>query len=507
MSVHPLTLSVMIAYLLLLVAIGLISSKKSSGGLTDFFLAGRGLGKFTVALSAVSSGRSGWLVLGVTGMAYATGLNAVWAIAGYITVEVLMFFFVAPRFRAFSEKNDAITIPDILEKRYQDKSKVLRLVSSLIIMFFMVAYVGSQVVAGGTAFSGTLGLSNTGGMWLTAAIILIYTLLGGFHAVSKTDVLQAGLMFLSLVVLPIVAIIGLGGFGPIVEVMQAEGAGFVDPFTFGFGAIVGLLGIGFGSPGNPHILVRYMSLKNKKEMRQAALISTIWNVVMGWGAVMVGLTGRAYIPNSESLPDGNAETVFMTLGSELTGPFFMGVLLVAVLAAIMSSADSQLLVGSSALVRDIYDQIFNTGKHITERQLVAFSRISILVLMGLSIWLAFAFQEFVFWMVLFAWGGLGASFGPALLLSIYWKKATKHGVLAGMIFGLITVVLVKRQPEWTYSFLPDVKEFFSNILFGVTYEAVPGFLVSLLLTIGVSLLTQKSLTQSGSATFEEEKGA
>ncbi|MGM7703550.1 sodium/proline symporter [Pseudalkalibacillus sp. Hm43] len=491
MSAHPLTITVLVIYLLLLLLIGVTSSKKSSGGLTDFFLAGRGLGKWTVALSAVSSGRSGWLVLGVTGMAYASGLLAVWALAGFITVEVFMFFFVARRFRKYSEKTDSITVPDILETRYKDKSNLLRITSALIIAFFMIAYVGSQVVAGGTAFSSSLGFSTTGGMWFTAIILLAYTVLGGFHAVSKTDVLQAGFMFLSLVVLPIVAIIGLGGFGPILDALNNQGPSYYGVFSFGFGAAMSLVGIGFGSPGNPHILVRYMSLKNIKEMRQAALIGSIWNVVMGWGAIMVGLAGRAYFPDISSLPDENQEAVFTSLGSELLNPFFMGILLVAILAAIMSSADSQLLVGSSSLVRDVYDRLLGKGKTLDGKKLVLYSRVSIGLLMLLSVWLAFSAQEFVFWMVLFAWGGLGACFGPALLLTFYWKGTTKQGVFWGMIVGLITVILVKKQPEWTYVFLGDVKAFFSNILFGITYEAVPGFLMSLLVTVGVSLFTKK----------------
>jgi sodium/proline symporter len=496
MSASPITISVIVAYLLVLIAIGFVSSKKSSGGLTDFFLAGRGLGKWTVALSAVSSGRSGWLVLGVTGMAYASGLLAAWALAGFITVEVFMFFFVARRFRKFSEDTDSITIPDILEKRYEDKTNLLRVTASLIIVFFMIAYVGSQVVAGGTAFSSSLGFSTTGGMWFTAIILLVYTMLGGFHAVSKTDVLQAGFMFLSLVILPIVAIVGLGGFGPILDAMHSQGPGYYGLFSFGFGLSVGLLGIGFGSPGNPHILVRYMSLKNVKEMRQAALIGSFWNVLMGWGAIMVGLAGRAYFPEVSLLPGENKEAVFTTLGAELLNPFFMGILLVAILAAIMSSADSQLLVGSSALVRDIYQNIVGKGKDLDDKKLVLYSRLSILVLMLLSVLLAFSAKEFVFWMVLFAWGGLGACFGPALLLSLYWKGTTKAGVFWGMIVGLVTVILVKKQPEWTYSFLPDVKALFGKLLFGITYEAVPGFLMALLVTVVVSLFTKKPASAS-----------
>lgn len=490
-TVEPLAIVILVLYLAGLIAIGFFSSKKSAKGMTSFFLAGRNLNKWTVALSAVSSGRSAWLVLGVTGMAYATGIHAVWAIAGYIMVEVFMFFYVAKRFRSYSEKTGSITVPDILENRFNDKSHLLRIVSAAIIIFFMISYVGSQLVAGGGAFATSMGVETSTGMWLTAIILLAYTMLGGFHAVSKTDVLQAGFMFVSLVVLPIIAIFGLGGFGPVLEAMYTEGSSFINPFALGFGAVIGLIGIGFGSPGNPHILVRYMALKNIKEMRQAALISSFWNVIMGWGAIMIGLAGRAYFPDVSLLPNQDQEQIFLTLGAEVVNPLFLGILLVAILAAIMSSADSQLLVGSSSFVRDIYQKIVGKDKELSQKHLVYLSRMTTVVFMGLALLLAFTAEQFVFWMVLFAWGGLGACFGPALLLSLYWKRTTKAGVLSGMIVGLITVILVKQQPQWTFAFLPDIKELVGRLLFGVTYEAVPGFIFAFIVTVVVSYFTKK----------------
>ena len=477
-------------YFGVLLYIGYISSKTSSRGLTEFFLAGRSLDKVTVALSAVSSGRSGWLVLGVSGMAYSTGLNAVWAIAGYITVEVLMFFLVAPRFRKYSEKTGAITITDILESRFNDKTNLIRITTAAIIVFFMVAYVGAQLLAGGTAFS-SMGVSRASGIWITAIIVLLYTMLGGFNAVSKTDVVQACLMFFSLVVLPIVAIANLGGLGQVITMMQTRGGGFSSPFAFTFGAIMGLVGIGIGSPGNPHILVRYMALKDPRDMRFAALLASFWNVVMGWGAIMIGLVGRVYFPSIDMLPASNREAVFMTLGNQLLNPFFVGIMLSAVLAAIMSSVDSQLLVASSAVIRDIYDKILSKGKEMSQKQMVLYSRITTAVIMLIAVFLAFQATDFVFWMVLFAWGGLGACFGSALLLSFYWKGLTKQGTFWGMICGLITVILVKQQPQWTFAFLPNVKDLVARLLNGITYEAVPGFIVAVAVMIVVSLFTRK----------------
>lgn len=477
-------------YFGILLFIGYLSSKTSSKGLSEFFLAGRSLDKVTVALSAVSSGRSGWLILGVSGMAYNSGLNAVWAIAGYITVEVLMFFFVAPRFRKYSEKTGSITITDILANRLNDKTNLIRVTAAAIIVFFMVAYVGAQVLAGGTAFE-SMGVTRNAGMWITALIVLLYTMLGGFSAVSKTDVVQACLMFFALVIIPIVAIIDLGGLSPMLTMMQSRGGGFASPFAFAFGAIMGLIGIGIGSPGNPHILVRYMALKDPRDMRQAALLASFWNVVMGWGAIMIGLLGRVYFPTINMLPAGNREAVFMTLSQELLNPFFVGIMLSAVLAAIMSSADSQLLVGSSAVVSDIYDKVLSKGKKLSQEQMVLYSRIVTAIIMLFAVFLALNATDFVFWMVLFAWGGLGACFGSALLLSFYWKGLTKYGTFWGMLAGLITVVLVRRQPQWTFAFLPNIRELVDRILFGITYEAVAGFIVAVTVMVVVSLFTKK----------------
>lgn len=484
------TLLAIVLYFSGLLYIGYISTRTSSKGLTEFFLAGRSLDKVTVALSAVSSGRSGWLVLGVSGMAYNSGLNAVWAIAGYITVEVLMFFLVAPRFRKYSEKTGAITITDILENRFNDKTNLIRVTTAVIVVFFMVAYVGAQVLAGGTAFT-SMGVSRTAGIWITALIVLLYTMLGGFNAVSKTDVVQACLMFFSLVVLPLIAIVNLGGLGEVIAMMQTRGGGFASPFAFTFGAIMGLIGIGIGSPGNPHILVRYMALKNPKDMRQAALLASFWNVTMGWGAVMIGLVGRVYFPNISMLPSGNREAIFMTLGGQLLNPFFLGVMLSAVLAAIMSSVDSQLLVASSAVIRDIYDKILSKGKELSQEQMVLYSRVTTAIIMLLAVLLAFQATDFVFWMVLFAWGGLGACFGSALLLSFYWKGLTKYGTFWGMIAGLVTVVLVRQQPQWTFAFLPNIRDLVGKLLYGITYEAVPGFIVAVAVMVVVSLFTKK----------------
>lgn len=273
--------------------------------------------------------------------------------------------------------------------------------------------------------------------------------------------------------------------------MQTRGGGFASPFAFSFGAAMGLIGIGIGSPGNPHILVRYMALKNPKEMRQAALLASFWNVIMGWGAIMIGLVGRVYFPNISMLPASNREAVFMTLGGELLNPFFLGIMLSAVLAAIMSSVDSQLLVASSAVIRDIYDRIISKGKQLSQEQMVLYSRVTTAVIMLLAVFLAFQATDFVFWMVLFAWGGLGACFGSALLLSLYWKGLTKQGTFWGMIAGLVTVILVKQQPQWTFAFLPNVKDLVGKILNGITYEAVPGFIVAVVVMVVVSLFTKK----------------
>lgn len=470
----PLAVVSFVFYLLIILAIGVLSAKFSSSGISEFFLAGRKLKKSVVALSAVVSGRSAWLLVGVTGMAYMIGAPAVWAVTGYITAEALLFAFVGKRLRRYTSMMDNLTLPDFFESRFKDKYNILRIISVTIILIFMISYVAAQFNAGGKTFSTSFGVSETTGVLITAAIVLIYTALGGFMAVSLTDVIQAFFMIFALLILPIIAIVHAGGWGEVMEILRNFNPKFLNPFAYAAGGIIGFLGIGLGSPGNPHILVRYMSVDDPRELRKSCVIGTVWNTLMSWGAVFIGLVGRAYYLRLEELPGGDRENLFPFLASAHLHPLLVGIITASILAAIMSTADSQLLVASSGVVRDIYQKIIAKGKSIEQKKLVFLSRVIVLTLVAVALFFGAIARQYVFWLVLFAWGGVGASFGPALLLALFWKRTTKAGVAAGLISGTTVTIIWNQVP----------------CLNNIIYELVPAFFVSFFLTIIISLLTR-----------------
>ncbi|MGD2295946.1 MAG: sodium/proline symporter [Candidatus Aminicenantes bacterium] len=469
-----LTVLAFVLYLLIILGIGFLSAKFSSSGLSEFFLGGRKMKKFVVALSAVVSGRSAWLLLGVTGLAYTIGAPAVWAVTGYITAEVFLFAFVGKRLRRYTSMKENLTLPDFFESRFKDKTNILRILSVSIILIFMVSYVASQFNAGGKNFATSFGVSETSGILVTALIVLLYTAIGGFLAVSLTDMIQAIFMIVALLVLPVLVISHAGGWSTVLEILKQFNPQFFNPFAFTFGGIIGFLGIGLGSPGNPHILVRYMSVEDPRDLRKSCVIGTAWNVLMAWGAVFIGLVGRFYYRNLSEIPGQDPENLFPFLASAHLHPFIMGIITAAILAAIMSTADSQLLVASSGVVRDIYQKIAAKEKTIDQKKLVLLSRLVVLLLVIAALIFGLTAEKLVFWLVLFAWGGLGASFGPPLLLSLYWKKTTQAGVAAGFISGTAVTII--------WSLIPALQ----NAL----YHLVPAFTVSALLTIAISLLTK-----------------
>ncbi|MGD2121292.1 MAG: sodium/proline symporter [Gemmatimonadota bacterium] len=472
-AVDSSTLGAFLAYLLLLLAIGIFSSRFSSAGISEFFVGGRRMNRFVVALSAVVSGRSAWLLLGVTGMAYAMGASAIWAVSGYTLAELILFLTYARRLRLFSEHHDCITLPDFFAARFGDQDGRLRLTLAVVILIFMVVYVASQFVGGGKAMAASFGLSQWSGVLVTAAIVLGYTMMGGFLAVSLTDTLQALFMMVGLVILPIVAITDAGGWGPVMTELRAYDPAFVDPISLGFGAWVGFVGIGLGSPGNPHILVRYISIKDPDQLRWAAWIGTSWNVVMGAGAVLVGMAGRVYFPAVDQLLAGDTENLYPTLAQLHLHPVLFGIVVASIFAAIMSTADSQLLVAASALVRDFYQKVVRRGEEIPRRLLVTYSRFTVALLVALALILGWLAETLVFWLVLFAWAGLGAALGPTSILALYWRGLTRAGVFAGLITGTVVTfiwALVPALDAWLY-------------------ELIPAFTLSLLATVVVSRLT------------------
>ena len=488
-TADPIAIASFVLYLGVVIGIGIASARFSSGGVSEFFVGGRKMHRFVVALSAVVSGRSAWLLLGVTGMAYSMGASTVWAVVGYITAEMFLFLFYARRIRHFTEAHDCVTLPDFFAARFGDKSGLLRSVLVVVFLVFLMGYVSAQFVGGGKAFAGSFGMDVTTGMLLTAVIVLVYTVLGGFLAVSLSDMLQACIMIVALVAVPAIAIADRGGLGQILAELQTIDPTTINPVALGMGGLIGFVGIGLGSPGNPHILVRYMSIADPNQLRYSAVVGTIWNVVMAWGALFIGLAGRVYFPDVAMLPDGDTEQLYPILASQHLHPIFFGVVVASIFAAIISTADSQLLVAASAVVRDFYEKIVKRGEEIPQKRLVLYSRIVV----GVLVAVAFLFgtvapEDLVFWFVLFSWSGLGASLGPTSILALYWKRVTRAGVIAGLITGM-TVTLV-----WQYT--PALEQ--------LMYELVPAFFAALIMTVVVSLRTKPP--ENVEALFESMKG-
>jgi sodium/proline symporter len=472
-AVDAYALGAFAVYLLAVIGIGIYAARYSSAGLSEFFIAGRRLNRFVVALSAVVSGRSAWLLLGLTGMAYTRGVSALWAAAGYIVAELLLFLFYAPRLRRFTEHYDCITLPDFFAARFDDRDGRLRILLSAIILVFMVGYVAAQFVGGGKAMGASFGLQPETGILLTALLVLAYTILGGFLAVSLTDTLQGVLMLAALVALPLLAVADMGGWGPVLAELRGLDGAYLDPFALTAGAFIAWVGIGLGSPGNPHILVRYMSIGDPSQLRYAAVVGTTWNVVMAAGAVLIGVIGRVYFPDAALLPGADPENLYPSLAEAHLPPVLFGVVVSSIFAAIMSTADSQLLVATSSVVRDVYEQVIRRGQPLPQRRLVLYSRILVVLMVAAALAFGMLAQELVFWLVLFAWAGLGAALGPTSILALFWRGATRAGVAAGAMAGAVTTI------AWYFSPLR-----------AAMYELIPGFAAGFVVTVVVSRFTR-----------------
>ncbi|WP_322645544.1 sodium/proline symporter PutP [Oerskovia flava] len=446
---------------------------RQTSDLDDYMLAGRGLRPGVAALSAGASDMSGWLLLGLPGAIYVAGLVEAWIAIGLTIGAWLNWKFVAPRLRAYTQvANNSITVPSFLENRLRDRSRLLRVVSGVIILVFFTFYVSSGIVAGGVFFEESFGSTYLFGMLLVAGVVLTYTLFGGFLGATLTDVAQGLLMAAALVAVPIVAIFSLGGWGETTAAISE-----VDPdrlSLFAGGSIVGIISAaawGLGYPGQPHIIVRFMALRSSADAKAGRRIGIGWMILCSAGAILTGLVGIGYFQRSgETL--ANPETVFLRLSQILFHPFIAGLVLAAVLAAIMSTISSQLIVCSSALVEDLYKMV--AKRSATPRQQVVLGRLGVLVVAVVASLLALDPGGTILQLVAFAWAGFGASFGPAVLLALFWRKLSATGALAGMVAGAVTVIV------WNLTGLSDVM-----------YEIVPGFVVNVIVAVVVSTFTYR----------------
>lgn len=466
------TLITFIVYLAGMLAIGIYGFRKTSN-IADYFLGGRKLGPGVAALSAGASDMSGWLLLGLPGAIYAAGLAEAWIAVGLSIGAYLNWQFVAKRLRTYTElSNDSITIPDFFENRFKDNTHILRTVSALVILFFFTIYTASGMTAGAKLFSSSFDLTYTQGLWIGAIVIIAYTFLGGFIAVSWTDFIQGILMLLALIILPVVAISEIGGWQETLNIVGQASEGHLQ-MVAGVSAmvIISNLAWGLGYFGQPHIIVRFMGIRSHKEVPKARFIGMTWMILGLYGAIFVGFIGFA-LAQTGALTLGDGEEVFILMSQVLTHPVVAGVLLAAILSAIMSTVDSQLLVSSSALAEDFYKGIFR--KNASNKELLFVSRLSILVIAVIALIIGSNPENTVLGLVSYAWAGFGASFGPLILLSLFWKRITAIGAMAGMIAGAVTVVI------W------------GNLSGGIfdLYEIVPGFLLNLILAVVVSLFTK-----------------
>jgi len=446
-SMNSVALLLFTLYLAAMVGIGLWASRRTGDTEEGYFLGGRSLSPFVVALSAVSSGRSAWLVIGASALAWKMGLSALWLFPGYIVAEYVLLFTLGRRLRERSAQYGAITIPEVLAARDTKRPVAalwLRRIAGLVVVIFLTAYVSAQLVAGGKALESIFAIDGkTWGLTITAFIVLAYTLLGGYQAVALTDVLQGIFMLFGLVLLPLLGLHSLGGFGPLFEALRAIDPALVD---WRGGWLAGLSGvaIGLGSFGNPPILVRAMSIENPQKLRSAARIGLMWNVVMAAGTLLIGLVGRALYPTTDAFQNADPDFLYPTIGALLSAKYlfagFVGVLLAALFAAVMSTCDSQLLVVASSFVRD-----FRSGER--ERESVLASRLMVLIALVAAVALSFGDDRYVGPFVLYSWGALGAAFGPALVFALYARRATAPGLLTGVVVGALTAVVWNAVPE------------------------------------------------------------
>ncbi len=453
----------LVIYFLFMFGMGLVHFKRKES-LEGYLLGGRKVGPWVSAMSAEASDMSGRMLMGLPGYAYISGVSAFWIAIGLALGTYLNWRFVAQRLRVFTvTANNSITIPDFFENRYGDKTKILRIVSSIFIFIFFLIYTASSFVAGGRLFNTVFGLDYFWSLLITAGIVVFYSFCGGYTAECRTDFFQGCLMFFAIILVPVTGMLAVGGPTASVDILYRANHNFFNFFTdatgasLSFIAIISLLAWGLGYFGQPHIIVRFMGISSAKEIPQATHIAMVWVVFSLFFSVVSGMVGRVVL--GEGLKGVHAETVFMVLSGTYFNSVIAGVIIAAILGAIMSTSSSQLLVSASAITTDFYYALLR--KNATPQELVNVSRISVFLVACCSLVLALNPNNYILDLVAYAWAGFGAAFGPLVLFSLYWSKTTLGGAVGGVIVGGSTVLLWKQFLGYT----------------GI-YEIIPGFIFS-----------------------------
>lgn len=480
-----------VLYLLMMIIVGAVYVKKNNSA-EDYFLGGRQLNGFVAALSAQASDMSGWLLMGLPGSVYALGTGQAWIAIGLFIGTVCNWLFISGRLRRYTIRaNNALTLPTYFENRFHDKKRILLLISSVIIVIFFLVYTASALAAGGKLFNSVFGVDYKIALTIGALVILAYTFMGGFLAVCATDFIQGTLMLIGLLIVPIIAL-GLVGAGNVTAVLELSGvpggaSGYLSIISDGTGTysavdIISQLAWGLGYCGMPHILVRFMAVRDEKELKKSKGIAIGWVALSLLFACIIGVVGRAYLYPA-LLTDGAEEKVFIEMivqmfTQNIKAPIIGGIFLCGILAAIMSTADSQLLVSASSMAEDIFKGVIK--KDADDKTVLAISRVTVFVIAILAYIIALNPNNSIMGLVSNAWAGLGAAFGPTVLLSLYWKRTNLQGAVAGIAVGALTVIV------WDYIPLMG-----GQTLGSVTglYSLVVGFGFSVLAILAVSLMT------------------
>lgn len=463
-------LLILFVYLGILFGFGL-AGRRESRTVAGYFIAGKKLPYWVIAFSSNATGESAWLLLGLTGMGYLIGVHAFWVVLGEVLGVAVGWGLVARPFKQSTDRYHSITVPDYLEDRFHDYGHLLRVFSALIIFSMVTAYTAAQLTASGKAFQVFLGLDYRSGVVIGTAIVLFYTTVGGFQAVAYSDVLQGVLMLAGLICLPLVGIAATGGWLPMIEQLRHIDPNLLRPMgEFGFSAggvisALSFLGIGLAFLGAPQLLLRFMAARSVDEIGKAGVIATVCIVIFDCGAVLSGMAGRVLFPGL-----ADSESVLPRMASELFPDFFTGLFVVIVLAAIMSTVDSLLILVSSSVVRDLLQKTLSFDW--PEARLSFFGKLATVVIGLAALVTALAEVRAVFWFVLFAWSGLASAFAPVILCSLFWKRTSRVGAAAGMAAGFLSAVV------WVLYF----KSHFFDL-----YEMIPGFLAGFLATILFSI--------------------
>ena len=491
----------MVIYMSAVILIGVLYAKRANKSSEEYFLGGRSLGPWVTAMSAEASDMSGWLLMGLPGVAYWCGLaDAAWTAIGLAVGTYLNWLIVSKRLRRYSViANNSITLPDFFSNRFREKSKVIMTISAVFILIFFTVYASSCFVTCGKLFSTLFGTSYVSMMIVGAVFVLLYTVLGGFLAESISDFMQAIVMIVALVLIVTIGTVNAGGLGQVIENAQkipgfleffglatptVNDAGqqlveagkplFGQPADYGFLSVCSMLAWGLGYFGMPQVLLRFMAIRKESELKRSRRIAMIWVFISLSVAVFIGLVGRLLFP-TEHLTKAAAENIFITLSTSYLPPILAGFVMAGILAATISSSDSYLLIAASALSKNIFQGVCK--KNATDKQVMTVSRITLLVLATIGILIALDENSVIFQIVSFAWAGFGATFGPLMIFSLFWKRINKAGAIAGMLTGAGMVFLWKLV-------ISKLGGMFA------IYELLPAFLFSSVCIVVVSLLTK-----------------